>query len=167
MIKSTLFLFVLTVAFCSQIAATQPATYENFIISIPQAAALVEGEPSYYTEVQLQSTIEGNFAVIAAHKSNLVSVDTVVANVTESLPTQVSLAVTGEKSVPCVELQTPAVFRSDLVFTVVLAETTLGPAESCIAIVDPFETTISLDVSGLLSGSYKVNVNGVEASFDL
>lgn len=163
----TRYLFVSTLACSTQLASTQPATFEDFVMTIPEAAALVDGVASYYTDIRLESTIEGNFALTAAEKSNLVSVTSVAANVAESLPLQVSLTVAGEKSVPCVELQSPAIFRDQFAFTVVLAETTLGPAESCIQIVDPFETTIPLDVTGLESGTYSVNVNGVETSFDL
>lgn len=105
--------------------------------------------------------------MIAAQKSNLVHVETVVANVAESLPVQVTLTVSGNKSVPCVALQSPAIFREESSFTVVLAETSLGPAETCIAVLDPFETSIPLDVSGLTAGSYTVTVNGVETSFQL
>ena len=90
-----------------------------------------------------------------------------IVNIAESLPVQVSLFVTGNKSVPCVNLQTPAIFRDGSSFTIALAETSLGPAESCIAVLDPFETTIPLDITGLNSGTYTVNVNGVESSFSL
>ena len=50
----------------------------------------------------------------------------------ESFPLQISLAVSGFLSAPCVELLTSAIFFADNQFAVVLAETTLGPAESCI-----------------------------------
>lgn len=74
---------------------------------------------------------------------------------------------TGNKSIPRVDLQTPAIFRDESTFTVVLAETTLGPAETCIAVIDPFVTNITLDVAALDSGIHSVSVNGVEASFSL
>lgn len=151
----------------SQMLAAQVATFENSVLTIPQGAALVSGEASYYNDIQLISDIEGNFTVIAAQQSTLVAVDSVVVSIAESLPVQVSLTVSGNKSVPCVQLQAPAIFSDESSFTVVLAETTLGPAETCIAVLDPFETTIALDVSGLDAGTYTVNVNGVETSFTL
>lgn len=159
--------FALSLFLFSFGATAQPATYQDFTFSIPQGAALVDGEPSYYSDIQMQATVEGNFAVVAAEKNNLVTVQSVVANVAESLPVQVSLTVSGEKSVPCVELLEPAIFYSDAVFTVVLAESILGPAESCIAVVDPFETSITLDTDDLDPGSYTVRVNGVETSFEI
>lgn len=167
MSKLSKYLFILCLGSASQLGAAQPALFENSILNIPQGAAIVNGEPAYYNDIQLVSDVEGNFTLLAAQRSSLVSVDSVVANILESLPVQVSLTVTGNKSVPCVELQTPAVFRLLSTFTVALAETTLGPAETCIAVLDPFETNIPLDVTGLDSGTYTVIVNGLEASFTL
>lgn len=166
MLKRTL-ISIIFLACSSQIATAQPATFDNGILTIPQGAALSNGEPTFYNDIQLLSDTQGNFTLLAAQQSNLVAIDSVIVNIAESLPVQVSLTVTGHKSVPCVELQTPAIFRNESTFTVVLAETTLGPAESCIAVIDPFETNISLDVTGLESGDYSVNVNGVETSFAL
>ena len=85
----------------------------------------------------------------------------------EPLPVQVSLTVTGYKSNPCVNLQTPATFRDEFTFTVVLAGTTPGPAEDCVAVIDPPESKITLDVTGLAWGTYSARVNGVDASFSL
>lgn len=167
MFKLSKSLVILIAGIASQLVAAQPATFENSTLTIPQGAALVNGEATYYNDIQLISDIEGNLTLIAAQQRTLVAVESVVVSIAESLPVQVSLTVSGNKSIPCVELQTPAIFSSDSGFTVVLAETVLGPAETCIAVLDPFETTIPLDVSDLSSGTYTVTVNGVETSFSL
>lgn len=167
MLRVSRFLFTMSLIVCGQLTTAQPATYENGVLSIPQGAALVDGVPTYYNDIQLVSDIEGNFSVVAAEQRNLVAVDAVSVNIAESLPVQVSITVSGNKSIPCVELQTPAIFRNGTVFTVALAETVLGPAQSCIFVLDPFETTIVLDVAGLPSDDYSVNVNGVVAGFSL
>ena len=161
------YLFILCLGINSQFITAQPATFENNIFNIPQGAAIVNGEPAYYNDIQLISDTEGNFTLLAAQQSNLVSVDSVVVNIAESLPVQVSLRVNGNKSIPCVNLQAPAVFRDGFAFKVALAETMLGPSETCIAVLDPFETDIALDIAGLDSGNYTVSVNGIEASFSL
>ena len=165
--KSFLYLCLLCLSGYGAMAAAQPATFENSVLSIPQGAALVDGEPRYYNDIQLVSDIEGNFTLLAAQQRQLVAVDSVVVNIAESLPVQVSVTVTGNKSIPCVELQTPAIFQDGAVFKIALAETVLGPAESCISVLDPFETTINLDVADLESGNYAVNVNGVQTAFSL
>lgn len=167
MLKISKYLFILCSSIVSQLVAAQPAIFENSILNIPQGAAIVNGEPAYYNDIQLLSDSEGNFTLLAAQQSNLVSVDSVVVDIAESFPVQVSLTVTGNKSIPCVDLQTPAIFRNESTFTIALAETALGPAETCIAVLDPFETHIALDVAGLDSGIYTVSVNGVEVSFSL
>ena len=167
MLKLSKYLFILCFGIASELVIAQPATFENDILNIPQGAAIVNGEPVYYNDIQLVRNIEGNFTLLAAQQSSLVSVDSVVVNIAGPFPVQVSLTVTGNKSNPCVELQSPAIFRDKSTFTVALAETALGPAESCIAVLDPFETNIPLDLSDLDSGTYTVNVNGVQASFSL
>jgi len=69
--------------------------------------------------------------------------------------------------VPCTKLLEPAVFVESGGFTIALAESKLGIAETCIAVIDPFETSIVLDISDLASGSYFVSVNGVAGEFTL
>jgi len=167
MLKLSKYLFIVFIGINSQLVAAQPALFENSVLTFSTSAAIVNGKPTYYNDIQLISDIEGNFSLLAAQRSNLVSVNSVslLINITQPIPDQVSFAVTGHKSIPCVELQAPAVFQDEFTFTVALAETTLGPAESCIAVLDPFETIITLPIQGLASGTYSVTVNGIESSF--
>jgi len=167
MLKLSKYLVSLFLGAYSLLVSAQPATFKDSVLHIPQGAAIVNGELTYYNNIQLSSDIEGNFRLLAAQQVNLVHVDSVVVNIAESFPVQVSLTVTGNKSIPCVNLQTPAIFRDGPTFTVALAETSLGPAETCIAVLDPFETNIPLDVTDLDAGSYTVVVNGVKVGFSL
>ncbi len=146
----------------------QPATLQGAVLTIPQGAVMDNDAPSYFTDIQLSFEGNGNFSMIDAQTNNLVAIDSVQSAILESFPVQVSITVTGNKSVPCVELLPPAISRQDNLFVVVLAETQLGPAESCIAVIDPFETTFALDVKELPAGTYTVRVNGtIENSFTL
>lgn len=154
-------------AMTASVAVAQPAIYQNQTLRIPQGAVTLGEETAYYENIELQDDGSGNFTVTAAEPRSLVSVDSVMVNVMESLPVQVSLTIEGNKSVPCVDLLTPAVSYADGHFTVALAESQLGPAETCIAVLDPFSTTIDLDVAELPAGSYSVSVNGVSANFTL
>lgn len=160
MLKFSKYLFIHCLGLGSQLATPQPATFENGIFNIPQGAAIVDGEPAYFNDIQLLADIEGNFTLLAAQQSNLVGVDSVVVEIAEPFPVQVGLIVTGNKSLSCVGLQAPAIFRDEFTFTAVLAET-------CIAMLGPFDSYIALDVTSLDSGTYTVSVNGVEASFSL
>lgn len=145
----------------------QPATFDESILTIPQAVLIDADNSVYYRNVQLNDNGDGTLSVVGGEPQNLVYADTVQVLIMESFPVRVSLSVSGNLSVPCVELLPAAVSRKDNTFTVVLAETVLGPAESCIAVLEPFSTTVSLDVLGLAAGTYTVNVNGVEAEFTL
>ena len=160
-------LSVLAVSLAVQQAVAQPATFADGVLAIPQAAMIDGTNPVYYIDIQMVDNGDGTLSVVGGEQQNLVQVDSVEVLIMESFPVQVGLAVSGYKSVPCVELLPAAVARQDNLFTVVLAETLLGPAESCIAVIDPFETNVSLDVLGLSAGTYSVTVNGVEAEFEL
>ncbi|MCG8416030.1 MAG: hypothetical protein MI746_17580 [Pseudomonadales bacterium] len=161
------FFFLFAVSLLAKMSWAQPATFVDDILTIPQAALIDAVEPVYYADVQLADNGDGTLSVVAGEAQNLVNVDSIEVLIMESFPVQVSVAVSGNLSVPCVELLPAAVARKDSVFTVILAETVLGPAETCIAIIEPFETNVSLDVLGLAAGDYTVVVNGVEAEFTL
>lgn len=163
---SILFAVSLSTLFTHQVLA-QPAILQDSTLTIPQAASLDGDRPAYYANVQLNANADGSLTVVGGEQQNLVTVDTVQIMIMESFPVQVSATVSGNKSVPCVNLLPAAVARKDNAFTVVMAETVLGPAETCIAVLEPFETSVSLDVLGLSAGTYTVSVNGVSAEFTL
>lgn len=164
-VKKLTFIFVVSLA--AQMAGAQPATFSDGTLLLPQAALIDESNPVYYLDVQLADNGDGTLSVVGGEQQNLVLVDTVDILIMESFPVQVSASVSGNLSVPCVELLPAAVARKENVFTVVLAESVLGPAESCIAVLEPFTESVSLDVLGLSAGTYTVVVNGVEAEFTL
>ena len=160
-------LLVLVAVFSTQFVWAQPATFVDNVLSIPQAVLIDQTDPVYYSNVQLSDNGNGTLSVTAGEKQNLVAVESADVLIMESFPVQVSVAVSGNKSVPCVELLPAAVARQGSVFTIILAETVLGPAESCIAVLEPFQTNVSLDVLGLSAGTYTVRVNSLETEFTL
>lgn len=145
----------------------QTATYQYDTLTIPQVGIANSEEPAFYTNVELQLNEQGDLTLVSAEEANLVTIDAVDVAILESFPVQVRVNISGNKSVPCVNLLDAAVAVADSVFTIVLAESRLGPAETCIAMIDPFEQSIDLDVAGLSAGEYTVIVNGVSASFIL
>ena len=162
------FLLGLFVLVMSQLAMGQPAILQDDVFTVPQGAVIDSDNPTFFTNIQLSQGDDGHFILVDAQANNLVTIDTVQIVILESSPVQINVSVTGNKSVPCVELLTPAISRKDNLFIVVLAETALGPAESCIAMIDPFETSFALDVSGLPAGTYTVRINGeVDETFTL
>ena len=147
-------------------SSAQTAIFEGDTLTIPYTA-IMSDNPSFYSEVVLQTQSDGSMQVMDYQANPLVMVDEVVVTILESFPPQVQVTVRGNKSVPCVELLPEAISYSGNAFTVALAESVLGPAESCIAVLDPFELSISLDVADLPAGDYNVSVNGVTANFQL
>lgn len=151
----------------AQSTLAQPATYQHQTLRIPQGAVVGESGPAYFENIELQADALGRLIVTAAEERPLVSISELSISIMESLPVQVSVNVSGNKSVPCVELLTPAVAVSEGGFTVTLAESVLGPNETCIAVLDPFETSVSLPVEGLAAGTYTVTVNDMQTEFTL
>jgi len=152
----------------SPVVMGQPATLQGNVLTIPQGAVIDSNNPTYFTDIRLNYKGNSTFTLVDAQAANLVFVDSVQIAILESFPVQINLTLKGNKSVPCVELLPPAISKQDNLFVIVLAETQLGTGESCITVIDPFETTFALDVSGLTAGTYTVRVNGqVEDKFTL
>ncbi len=161
------FLAFIVSLFALQVANAQTAIYKDGVLVVPNVAVIEDAGAKFYSNVQLQLEPDGNFKLMTSTPQPLVAVDSVVVNIVQALSTQVSITVSGNKSVPCVRLLEPGISRTETGFVIALAESTLGPAETCIAMIDPFETTIGLNVSGLSAGNYSVDVNGVKTSFEL
>jgi len=162
------FLIGFSILVISQLAIGQPATFQDEVLTIPQGAVTDSNNPTFFTDIELIHEGGGQFRLADAKANDLVSVDDVKISILESFPVQINVSVSGNKSVACVELLEPAISRKDNLFVVVLAETRLGPAESCAAMIDPFETTFPIDVTELPAGAYTVRVNGTaEATFTL
>ena len=83
----------------------------------------------------------------------------------ESFPVQVYLIARGYLPDPCTKIHQIIQEREDYHFSVTI--TTYRPPGACIQIIAPFEETIPLEVYGLPAGTYTVEVNGVQGTFDL
>lgn len=88
------------------------------------------------------------------------SVTEVQLLVMESFPVQVALQIAGELATPCnkltVDISAPDADNRIMVEVYSLVD----PAETCIAMIEPFSESISLPVSDLEDGTYEVWVNG-------
>lgn len=149
-------------------AMADPAVYRGNTMNIDSGVLITNSKQQYYTNIVLNADANGKLTIVSAKQRPLVYIDNVIPTVVENAEERsVTLTIAGNKSVPCVELEEVAVSRKDEVFTVLIAETELGPAESCIAMLDPFEIDVPLDVYDLHSGTYKLIVNGEESGFVL
>jgi hypothetical protein len=83
-----------------------------------------------------------------------------------SSPAQVSVRASGNLPDNCTSLAETTQIRDGQTFTISIF--TNRPRDGvCTLVVEPFEVTAPLDVTGLGAGQYSVNVNGVWGSFDL
>ncbi len=162
-----IFIFTAMLAAVSTTLSAAPAIFTKNELVIPEGAVISGKSNAYYSDITFAMDEQGNLVITGANKNSLVSVESVEVLIMESFPLQVSLSVSGYLSVPCVKLLSPAVSYAYNQFTVVLAESTLGPAETCIAVTEPFQSSIALDVANLSAGTYTVNVNGIETEFIL
>jgi hypothetical protein len=149
----------------SWFVSAEPAVFSQGKLTIPEGAAITKKGKAYFTDITLAQNDQGDFIITGANAKPLVSEENVEVLIMESFPLQVSLSISGFLSVPCVELLSPAVSYTDGLFQVVLAESTMGPAETCIAMIEPFEISVPLEVAGLPAGIYGVDVNGLQEEF--
>ncbi len=83
----------------------------------------------------------------------------------ESFPVQVQVIASGNLPDPCTEIYQINQEIEDNTFFVTIK--TYRPPGLCIQVLAPFEEIIPLEVYGLPAGTYTVDVNGVQATFDL
>lgn len=83
----------------------------------------------------------------------------------ELFPVQIFVIASGYLPDPCTEIYQISQKKEDNTFFITIK--TSRPADPCIQIIVPFEVKISLKVYGLLAGTYTVEVNGVQGTFDL
>ena len=173
---------VLSIACLSAMAVTaqasdndEPVVYRDQVLSVPHGVVVNDdGSLSFYRDIRLEAQADGSFVLDAENlrEGNLAMIDSVNATVnrddddTPGDDSTVSVAVAGNLSIPCVSLMDPMVERDGNTFGVILAESE-PPIASCIQVLEPFETTVTLQAGDLEPGDYTVNVNGTEASFTL
>ncbi|MEA2020928.1 MAG: hypothetical protein U9N08_00460 [Candidatus Caldatribacteriota bacterium] len=83
----------------------------------------------------------------------------------ESFPVQVHLVASGYLPDPCTKIHQITQEREDYHFFVTI--TTYRSPGACIQIITPFKEIIPLEVYGLPAGTYTVEVNGVQGTFNL
>jgi inhibitor of cysteine peptidase len=94
------------------------------------------------------------------------TVDSVQILTLESFPVQINVRVRGELADRCTIIEEVITQRNDSTFQSVV--TTVRPGDAvCTTEPLPFEEVISLDVVGLMAGTYEVTVNGISGSFTL
>ena len=95
----------------------------------------------------------------------LAPVDEIDILILESFPVQINVIARGNLPDPCTEISEVLQEREGNTFFVTIK--TYRPPGFCIQVIAPFEEIIPLEVYGLPAGTYTVDVNGVQDTFDL
>ena len=95
----------------------------------------------------------------------LAPVEEIEIVILESFPVQVQVIASGNLPDPCTEISEVLQEREGNTFFVSIK--TYRSLDPCIQIIVPFEVKIPLNVYGLPAGTYTVDINGVQATFDL
>ena len=108
-------------------------------------------------------SITGCFSILLT--ISLAPVEEIEIVILESFPVQVQVIARGNLPDPCTEISEILQEREGNTFFITI-KTYRSPG-FCIQVLAPFEEIIPLDVYGLPAGTYTVDVNGVQATFDL
>lgn len=95
----------------------------------------------------------------------LAPVEEIEIVILESFPVQVQVIARGNLPDPCTEISEVFQEKEGNVFFVTI-KTYRSPG-FCIQVIAPFEEIIPLEVYGLPAGTYTVDVNGAQGTFDL
>jgi len=95
----------------------------------------------------------------------LASVDEIDILILESFSVQINVIVRGNLPDPCTEIYQVTQKKEGNTFFITIK--TYRPPGPCIQVLAPFEVKIPLNVYGLPAGTYTVDVNGVQTTFDL
>ena len=105
----------------------------------------------------------GCFSVLPI--TGLAPVDEIDILILEIFPVQINVIASGNLPDPCTEISEVIKEREGDTFFITI-KTYRSPG-FCIQVLAPFEETIPLEVYELPAGTYTVDVNGVQATFDL
>lgn len=95
-----------------------------------------------------------------------IGVESIDIQILESFPVQVKIVARGNLPDGCTTIKDISQNRTDLTFMIRI--TGERPADlACTQALVPFEKTIDLDVYGLKAGTYTVDVNGTQGTFEL
>ena len=107
--------------------------------------------------------VTGCFSILPT--TGLALVDEIDILILESFPVQINVIARGNLPDPCTEISEVLQEREGDTFFITI-KTYRSPG-FCIQVLAPFEEIIPLEVYGLPAGTYTVNVNGVQDTFDL
>ena len=107
--------------------------------------------------------VTGCFSILPT--TGLALVDEIDILILESFPVQINVIARGNLPDPCTEISEVLQEREGDTFFITI-KTYRSPG-FCIQVLAPFKEIIPLEVYGLPAGTYSVDVNGIQDTFDL
>lgn len=144
----------------SQGLAADPAVYMDGSIFIDEGVSISDQGAAYFKDIVLTGDKTDGFKIVAAEPRNLAFISRISLEEGDSYPQELDVLIEGDLSTPCNELESIATARRDHSFHLVLAQKPVPEDTVCAQVLSPFNITVSLDLRGLLAGTYTVNVNG-------
>lgn len=139
--------------------------FENGILNIPRVDT--SKQPGRYENAQFKLAPDGRWDLLHAEAGQQAFIDDIEVQIVDSFPVQVLVFVSGNLPTSCYQLGPIHKRFADNRFEIAVNVTPLQTFAPCIQVLEPFQTTIPLDVYGLPKGSYQVLVNDKSASFEL
>lgn len=139
--------------------------FANEILSIP--VVNTNNQIGKYEHVQFKLAKDGRWDLVGFDEPKQAAVETIKINLLESFPVQVHVDVAGNLPNGCYGLGETHVVTENNQFLIVLNMIELETLIACTQALVPFKITVPLDVYGLHSAIYQVNVNGITGSFEL
>lgn len=97
---------------------------------------------------------------------NLANVNSIEIMLLESFPVQINVCARGEHPDSCTKVDEITTAREGNTFVVTI--NAFRPADAmCAQVITPYEEVVALDVVGLKTGVYTVEVNGIRDTFEL
>lgn len=138
--------------------------YRDGTLTIPRVDTVEQA--GRFQNVELQFNATNNTWSLLNYKESIVIpgkgvyIDKVEIVVTDSLPVQVFVKVTGNLPSPCYSMGQINQRLKDGKFEVALHSFQMETITACAAVLVPFEKIIPLEVYGLSAGNYEYQVNG-------
>lgn len=151
--------------YLSGAVAEEAPVFDNGLLHIPRVDT--PEQVGQYKNAQFRQAPDGRWDLIHVSEAQRAYIEEIEIRILESFPVQVHVQVSGNLPTPCNELGPIHQRFTDNRFEIAINVTPLQTFAPCIQVLEPFETTIPLDVYGLSAGRYEVVVNGKGASFEL
>lgn len=149
----------------SSVVAENAPRFENGILNMPRIDT--PEQPGHYENARFRLAPDGRWDLLHAEAGQHAFIDDIEIQILESFPVQIHVRVSGNLPTPCYQLGPIHKRFADNRFEIAVNVTQQQTFAACIQVLEPFQTTIPLDVYGLPKGSYEVFVNNKSTSFEL